>query len=134
AVFAHYFSRFDRHIKITANIDVERFLKCAQIGVENMAVIRIGGSIVDENIEAPVRMADMRENRGDILHAADIAGEGFGATARLPDGSAYVLTILQLAAGDNHIRSLLCEQPGNLLTDTAAGAGDERDFSAQIEQ
>jgi hypothetical protein len=32
------------------------------------------------------------------------------------------------------MRTLLCQKSGNLLTDTAAGAADKRNFSGQIKQ
>jgi hypothetical protein len=76
----------------------------------------------------------VREQLGYLVHITHVAGKGLGAAA----AGGYTLchggTVIQLAAGDDHVCTLLGQQPGYLFTNTATGTTDQRDLSGQVKQ
>ncbi|MNP33309.1 hypothetical protein D3C76_1265410 [compost metagenome] len=134
AVFAHQLAGFHRHEEVTTNVDVHGLLEGVQVGVQHVAELRVGGGVVDQDIQAPELFADTGEHLLDLLHLADVAGHcsclAPGGNDRLGD----LLAAVQLAAGDDHVGALLGQQVGNGFTDAAAGAGNEGDLAVKVEQ
>ena len=99
-----------------------------------MAKLRIGGRVVDQNVEAAEIVTDAREGLLYLLQLTDVAGHGGGVAPGGDDRVGHGLTVLPRAAGDDDMRPLAGQQVGNGLTDTAAGAGHESDFSIKVKQ
>jgi hypothetical protein len=77
---------------------------------------------------------DLGEQRGDLLHLADVAGQRFGRTAIGDDLVDHGLAVGLLAAGDDGVRAGSGQQLGDFGADTAAGAGDEGHLAREVEQ
>jgi hypothetical protein len=94
----------------------------------------VSGSVVDQDVEATELLADLREDALDLLHLADVAGDGGGLTALGGDGVGHGLAAVDLTAGHDHVSTLLGQQLGDGLADAAAGAGNEGDLAVEVEQ
>ena len=78
---AHQLAGLNRHKEITANVDLHGFLERTQVCVQDVAELRIGRRVVDQNIDAAKFFADPGKGAGDLFHFADMAGDGRGFAA-----------------------------------------------------
>src|SRR6476469_8661673 len=80
-------------------------------------------------------MADCAlDQRLDLVVARDVAGDDMGVAAGLPDTVCNSLAGVNLATGNHYLGAELCQQFRRGTADAAAGAGDDRDFSGEIER
>ena len=68
-----------------------------------------------------------------LTTVADVAGKALGAQAVLAEFARYLVALVLLAAGNDHVCSVFGEHPCCGLTETHGGAGDERHLAAEIE-
>src|SRR5690606_21557760 len=134
AVLAHQLAGFDGHEEVAADVHVNGLLEGRQIGVQDVRELRVGGGVVDQDVEAAELLADLREHGLDLLHLADVAGDRSGLAAGSVDGVGNRLATVDLAAGNDHVRALLGQQLGDGFADAAAGAGNEGDLAVEVEQ
>ena len=133
-MFAHQLAGFHRHEEVAADVHVDGFLEGAEVGVQHVAELRVGGGVVDQDVQAPELLADTGEDLADLFHFANMAGDGGGLAAVGDDRIGHVLATFELAARDDHMGALLGQQLGNGLADTAAGAGNKGDLAVEVEQ
>ena len=57
-----------------------------------------------------------------------------GASRGIGEAIAHLLATVELAAGHDHMGTLLGQQVGNGLANAAAGTGDESDLAVEVEQ
>jgi len=97
--------------------------------------VGVGGGVVDEDVEFAVAAFDVGEDRVDLFHVADVAGDGFGFAAVVADGLGDDgFAAVDLAAGDDDVGALFGEQLGDFFADAAARAGYQGDASGQIKR
>ena len=130
----HQFAALDGHEVVTANVHINGLLERAQVGVEHVAELRVGGGVVDQYVETAELLFDLREDVADLLHLANVAGNCRGLTAVSDDGIRDFLAVVDLAARNDDVSALLGQQFGNGLADTTAGAGNESDLAVEVEQ
>ena len=116
----------------------------AKIGIENQIPIipsyverrfaDIATGIVYENIEAAKGGFRCGGHFLDALLSADVEFDGNGAAAERFDFRFKGRQAADVAACENKIRPGLREGASHVLAKSPAGAGDERDASAEIEQ
>ena len=128
-MLAHQLAGLDGHVEIAANVHVDGFLEGRYVSVQHMAELRVGGGVVDRDVEAAELLADLREHRLNLLQLANVAGHRGGLSASRDDGVGYRLATFDLAAGHDYVGALLGEQFCDRLADTAAGAGNEGDLA-----
>ncbi len=88
--------------------------------------------VVDQNIEPAETVQRPFKHVIDLRFNGDISRDCFhGHTASL-DGGLRNLQIRLAAGGDNEISSLLRQSDSDSFADTAAGAGDESDFTIEF--
>jgi len=63
-----------------------------------------------------------------------MAGKRLRTATRRHDTIGDCRTVIDLATGNNNMRPLLREKPGDFLANTATGAADECHFSVQIKK
>ena len=93
----HELAGFYRHEKVAANIHFNRFVVGAEIGVQHMSEIRIGGGIVHTDVQFAVCLAYVREELRNLIHRAHIAGKGLRAPTRLANLVSHCSTVVDLA-------------------------------------
>src|SRR5690606_13713115 len=54
----HQLAAFDGHEVVAADVDVDGLLEGAQIGVQYIAELRVGGGVVDQDVEEAELLAD----------------------------------------------------------------------------
>ena len=70
----------------------------------------------------------------DLLQFADVARHCCGLAAASDDGFGNVLAALELAAGDDHMCTLLRQQVCNRFANASAGPGNKSDLALKVEQ
>src|SRR5271165_5526478 len=129
----HYFAGRHRHEEIAADVDLDGLVVGDEIRIENVAVVGIGRRVVDQDVQAAIGLFDMVESGGNVLHPAHVAGQGIGLAAGRADLVGDNLAVVQLAAGDYDMGTAGSQKLGDRLADAAAGAGDQRNFSGEVE-
>jgi len=114
----------------TSTVVLER----AQVSVQHVAELRVGGGVVDQDVEAAELLLDLREDVADLLHFTDMAGDRGGLATVGDDGVGDFLAVVDLAAGNDDMGALLGQQFGDGFTDATAGAGNEGDLAVEVEQ
>jgi hypothetical protein len=76
----------------------------------------------------------MREQRVDLRHLADVARERVGLAAVVANAGGDFLAVGKLAARHDDLRAGLRQRARDRFADAAAGAGDDGDLAAEIEQ
>ena len=121
-------------MKKAANVHVHGFLERAEVGVQHVAELRVGGCIVDQNVQTPELLPNLREDAAYLFHFADMTRDCSGLAAVCNDCVGDGLTPVDFATGHDDMGALLCQQAGNGLTDPATGAGNESDFAVEVEE
>src|SRR5690625_420915 len=98
-----------------------------------MAVVGVGGSVVDENIEPAVSLLHMLDDGIDLIHFADMAGEGGCLAASSVNFFCHTIAAVGAAAGDDDMGAMSGQQFSACFADPAAGACNQSDLAAQIE-
>ena len=111
-----------------AQVDVERLVVRARVDVERGAEVRVGGGVVDEDVEpAEVLERGVDAGRGRV----EVAGVG-GEDGRLAvDLGRCRLELVLLAAAQHHLRAGRGEPGGDRLADALRRARDERDLALE---
>src|SRR5690606_31475045 len=86
--------------------------------------------VVDEDVAAAEGLLDLLDQRLHLRAVADVAGETLGAAADL---RGHGVRPGLVTADDRQRRAALGEAPGEGAADATRRAGDEGDFSAQID-
>jgi hypothetical protein len=90
--------------------------------------------VVEQDVDLAESVVDGVDERGELIPAADVDAVGHGlAAGLLGDVLRDLLAVLQLAAGDHHVRALPGDGVGDLLAEAAAAAGDDHDLAGQVE-
>ena len=133
-MLAHQLAGFDGHEEVTADVDVDGLLERAQVGVQHVAEVGVGRSVVDQDVQLAELFFDGGDGGDDLVHVTDVAGLGRSLAARCNDGVGDCLAVFDLTAGDDHVRTLLGQQLGDGFADAAAGAGYQSYFAVEVEQ
>src|SRR5690606_13813970 len=120
--------------EIATNIHIDSLVVRGQVGIQHIAEVRIGGGIVDQDIETAMLFANGGKGRLDTVHVANMAGQWLGAAAVGTDRVDDRLAAFRLATADQHMRALLRQQPRNRLTNSTAGTGDQCNLAIEIKQ
>src|SRR5690606_23089581 len=134
ALFAHQLARLDRHEEIATNIHIDSLVVRGQVGIQHIAEIRIGGGIVDQDIETAMLLANGGKGCLDTVHVTDMAGQRLGTAAIGTNRIDDRLATFRLATADQYMRALLRQQPRNRLTNTTTGTGDQCNLAVEIKQ
>jgi hypothetical protein len=97
-----------------------------------MAEVGIGRRVVDADIQTAMGRFDVLEGRVNIIEIADVTGKGFRTAAGLNDRPGHFRTVIDLAAGDNDMSTLLCQQTCGFFTNTTAGAANQGNLPSEI--
>ena len=76
-MLAHQLAGLDGHAEIAANVHVDGFLEGRYVSVQHMAELRVGGGVVDQDVEAAELLADLREYRLNLLQLATWQATGW---------------------------------------------------------
>jgi hypothetical protein len=76
----------------------------------------------------------MLEDRGDVLHAAYVAGKRLGFAPRFAIEAATASQSSCLAAGDDDVGAVCSQQSRDRLADAATGAGYEGNLAAEVKE
>ena len=88
--------------------------------------------IVDQNVDAAEASDHGLDQRRDVAALGDVGREQLGLAAGLPDRGRDPLAARLVQVDDRNLGALGGEQPGDLLADIAAGAGDDRDLILEL--
>ena len=89
---------------------------------------RADPGIVDEHIEAPMRLLDAMHQRLDLIGVRDVYREGRRGAVRLDDLLRGLLGRFAIDIGDEDMRSFTREGLANGAADTGPSARDQCDF------
>src|SRR5699024_495275 len=59
-------AKLGRHEEIAADIDIHGLLEGAEIGIQDVAEVGIGGGVIDQDVEPAVRLLDVLDQRVDL--------------------------------------------------------------------
>src|SRR5690554_2493731 len=133
-VVLHQLGTPGTHEEVTTDVHVHGFVESTQVGVFYRAEVWVGCGVVDQDIQLAVRVGNVLPHRFNLIHFADVAGEGLGTTAVFTDAAGHGFTAVNLAAADNHVGTVMGQCAGDALADATAGTGDQGDFASQVEQ
>jgi hypothetical protein len=105
----------------------------ADIGIEDMSVIRIRGRVVDQDVDTAVGRVDRVEQAFDLIELADVAALCFRTAAHGRDRVDGLVAALGVTAAGNDMRAVFPEYLGDLGADTPAGTGDDGDLATEVE-
>jgi hypothetical protein len=94
----------------------------------------VHGGVAHEDVDAPLPAARLGGQAGELVLAADVAGDGGGPPAARRDGRHHLLAGFQFAAGDDHRRPTLGQALGDGAADAARRAGDQRRLPGEVEE
>lgn len=84
-----------------------------RIGVQHVAELRVGGGVVDQDVQAPELFADAGEHLLDLFQLSNVAGHRRRLATRRDDRLGHLLATVELAAGNDHMCTLLGQQVGD---------------------
>src|SRR5690606_4907270 len=97
-----------------------------------MAVIGVCRCVVYKNVQPSEFLFNGCESGGNLIQLTDMTGHGMRLAASFIDLVGHQLTVVDLAAGHNHFRTIVSQCCGDSFADTAARASDQCNFSTQI--
>ena len=131
-MLAHSFAGFDRHVKVTAQIDFQGFLEGRDRCVQNVAIVRVSGRVVDQDINPGMRVIYIVEKRFDLLYMPHVTGSRFRASARGLDVISDCLTALKPSARAYNMRAVIGQDFCYRLANSATGTPDDGHSAVKI--
>ena len=97
-------------------------------------VERRDAGVVDEHIDAPEFAVGRLDEMFQLIPVAHVAGECLGTSPARPECRGHVFAGRELPADDDHVSTGAGIGRRDRQTESAGGAGDERDAPGQVEQ
>ncbi len=116
-----------------AVVDLPGLVEAGQVDVDGPPHVRVGGGVVDEDVDATEPLDRGRDAGGDLVGLAGIGGEHRGLPAGGADLVGRRLERVLLARREHHVGARPGEGGGDRLADPAAGAGDQGDLPLQAD-
>ena len=134
AALGHLRDRQRAEPDVALDVGAHDLVEGLVLDVEQRAVIGVHRGVADEDVDLAVMLCRARDQRLDFLAARDVAGNDMGVAAGLLDAFGDLVAGVGLAAGDHDFGAEFCQQFRGGTADAAAGAGDDGDFSGEIER
>jgi hypothetical protein len=95
--------------------------------------VRVGGGVVDQDIDLAEASDGVGDQLFDLLGLAGVTGKGDGLAAACVDLFGDAGQAVDLARGEDDLGAMAGETLGDGLTDATAGAGDDGNFAGKLE-
>jgi hypothetical protein len=133
-LFSHMRQHHVAEPEIAADVGIHDLVIGFLGDVGEWPVVRIDGCIADQNIDTSPFFERCIDKGAKLKLVGNIAGEGQRLATFGSDLIGDSNTALFLAAGDDNLGTCTGENAGDLLADAFGRAGDQGNFTGQVEQ
>ena len=114
--------------KDPAEVHLEGLVPCAQLGAQNRPKVRVGGGVVDQDVDPGEALHGLLDEPLQVVLLAAVGGDRHGLLrVQGVDPLCFSVEVRLLAAREDDLGSMLGEDLGDRASDATAGSGHQRD-------